>query len=283
MSSSLQKQQPQKLSHSKSKYLRYGYRTSWLNFVKIAVISVIPFILLSYFLPNLMGLLIYWLIAFLVWGIWRIKRMKKVQKLDEFQFPSYIWTVFHQQYPQFRVINQPYIEEAFKDYLALHIIKNQPYAMPSHAVDALWHLLLEQFSEFYRQMCQDILGFELMHKAHQTSANRMQKRMQNRQLLNTWVMSCCLHQMDQRQPKEIPRLFFADEVVTWDHGFIFNMAMITILFQQFHAQGQSTISLTSSSSDTSNADSSSDHSHTADSNDSSSSCSSCSSCGSSGD
>ena len=207
----MQRQQPQEPSHSKSKYLRYAYRTSWKNFVKIAVISAIPFIFLGYFFPNLIGLLMYWVIAFLIWGIWRVRRMKKMQKLNEFQFPNDIWTAFHQQYPQFHIIHQSYIEEAFKDYLALHIIKNQPYAMPSHVVDALWHLLLEQFPEFYVKMCQDILGFELMHKAHQTSPNQMQKRMQNRQLLNTWVMSCSLHQLDQRQPKDIPRLFFADQ------------------------------------------------------------------------
>ena len=287
MSSPLQRQNASYQFNSNAQFFRYSYRTNWQNFVKIAVMSAIPIMLLSYFFPYLSFILLYWFIAFLIWGIWRFKRMKKIQKLDQFNLPDNIWIAFRQKHPQFHVINQPYVEESFKDYLALHIIKNQSYAMPSRAVDALWHLLLEQFPEFYVQMCQNILGFQLLHKPHQTAPNRMQKKIQNQQLLNTWLMSCSLHQLDQHQPKEIPRLFLADQVSAWERGITFNMAVITALFQRLHSQGNSTISscssVTSSFSDTSNTVSSSttdsDHSHQSDSShsDSSSSCSSCSS------
>ena len=288
MSSPLQRQNASYQFNSNAQFFRYGYRTNWQNFVKIAMLSAIPILLLSYFFPYLSFILVYWFIAFLIWGIWRFKRMKKIQKLDQFNLPDNIWIAFRQKYPQFHVINQPFVEESFKDYLALHIIKNQSYAMPSHAVDALWHLLLEQFPEFYMQMCQNILGFELLHKPHQTAPNRMQKNIQNQQLLNTWVVSCSLYRLDQQQPKDIPRLFLADQVSAWERGITFNMVVITTLFQHIHSQGRSTISscssATSSFSDISNTASSSttdsDQSHQSDS-DSSSPCSSCSSCGSS--
>lgn len=210
MSSSLQSLKPKYQSNLNTRYFRYAYRTSWINFGKIAVISGLTVVILIYFFPHLKFILFTWCIAFLIWAIWRMKRAKKMQKLNAFHLPNDIWMVFHKKHPQFHEAHQHYIEDSFKDYLALHLRKKQSYAMPSHAVDALWHLLLEQFPAFYRQMCQNLLGFELVHKPYQASPNRMQKRIQNHQMLNTWVMSCSLHQINQRQPQVIPRLFLAD-------------------------------------------------------------------------
>ena len=99
MSSPLQRQNASYQFNSNAQFFRYGYRTNWQNFVKIAMLSAIPILLLSYFFPYLSFILVYWFIAFLIWGIWRFKRMKKIQKLDQFNLPDNIWIAFRQNIP----------------------------------------------------------------------------------------------------------------------------------------------------------------------------------------
>ena len=262
--------------------VRYAFRTSWKSFSKIAFMSAILLLFICYFLPNLIFLGFYWFMLFSVWALYRIKRSKKMQRLSAFQFPYEIWNAFSQAYPQIQGMEQRYIEEAFKDYLALHIVRNQDYAMPSHSVDALWHLLLEQFPVFYQNMCLEILGFELFHRSYEGRATQVEQAKQDRQLLATWGMSCVLYGVDLKNPSRIPLIFQIDQIVGWKSGSIFNMAMILSLYQ--HINRYQDDGLTCSSSNSSSF-STSEHSQsdTDSSNSNNSDSSSSSSCSSSSD
>ena len=278
---------------------RYAYTLSWARFFKIAVSSGFVVLLLTYFFQPLLFLFWDWFLVFTIWAILRYRKIKTMNSLEAFKIPDEIWTEFRKQNPQIRIIDQNPIEEAFKDYLALHLIKRQAYAMPSHSVDALWHLLLEKFPEFYQRMCQKLLGFELIHRAHVKKPSKAQKQGQQWQLLNTWQASCRLHHLDPKSPQTFPRLFQIDKTTQWNNGLVFNMLMIMALYDQFDKQDSNNTSSCSSSTSSGSANdgfssdtnsnncgdvhSSSGHGSDSDSgSDSSSSCSSCSSCGGGG-
>lgn len=264
--------------------VRYACRMSWLSFFKTVLLSAVLILSMAYFF-DLYALLVYWVSIFLIWAWIRFRKIQKIKKLENLALPQNIWKVFYSRHPNLKLVEQEIILDGFKDYLALHILKRKDYAMPSHAVDALWHVLLECYPEDYRAICQEFLGFELKHQPHPKQSNPTQKLKQQRQLLNTWEASCQLQHLQYKYTDIFPRLFQVDQKTHWDNGAVFSMIMILSLYDQMNKNDSDTTSsnTTSCSSNTSSSSDSNDtrdHSHS--SNSDTSSCSSCSSCGSGG-
>ena len=92
-------------------------------------------------------------------------RRKKLQKIDELKIDAIFWNQFRNQYPELGLEQRRLIELGFKDYLALHVMQKQAYAMPSHAVDALWHVML-QYPIQYQQLCEQTIGRTLNHSPY---------------------------------------------------------------------------------------------------------------------
>ena len=257
--------------------VRYAYRMSWMSFCKTLLLSAVLMLSVAYFF-DLYALLVYWVSIFLIWAWVRFRKTQKIKKLENLALPQNIWEEFYSRHPHLKLVAQDIILDGFKDYLALHILKRKDYAMPSHAVDALWHVLLECYPEDYRAICQEFLGFELKHQPHPKQSNPAQKLKQQRQLLNTWEASCQLQHFQYKYTDIFPRLFQVDQKTHWDNGAVFSMIMILSLYDHIEKNDSDTTSSNTSSSSDSND--TRDHSHS--SNSDTSSCSSCSSCGSSG-
>jgi hypothetical protein len=127
-----------------------------------------------YFLAILVGIIgIFWLRA-------RIHRLRKIRAWNDFKIPAEVWRVFKQRHPNIATSSYAYIEEGFKDYLAIHLLRKDAYAMPSHSVDALWHVLIEEFDTFYRTMCLNFLGYELIHQPHDPLPTEAQRASQKK-------------------------------------------------------------------------------------------------------
>lgn len=69
-------------------------------------------------------------------------RRDKLERIEQLKIDPMFWNKLKQQYPELSLKQRRLIELGFKDYLALHVMQKQAYAMPSHAVDALWHVML---------------------------------------------------------------------------------------------------------------------------------------------
>lgn len=196
---------------------------------------------------------------------------KKLQRINALKINPLFWQRFIQLYPQVSIRERRLIEQGFKDYLALHALNRYAYAMPSHAVDALWHVMLEFPSE-YNAMCQQILGRPLTHEPYVSSnipaQNAINLQRQRRQLFNTWHIGCKLTGLNPRNAPRLPRLFSIDQALGWQGTQVFSLSAMYQLYGQF-MQNSSSSSDSGSSTDNSN--------------DGCSSCSSCGSCGGGGD
>lgn len=146
------------------------------------------------------------------WADWR--RSIRLKQLESLKIESQIWRHFERLYPHVKIQQRRLIEQGFKDYLALHILRKQAYAMPSHAVDALWHILLE-YPDTYRQLCQRSLGRVLQHQPYDTNTS---SEVQQQQLYAAWQYSCRLHQLNPRHAHHLPRLFAIDQLLQWQGG-----------------------------------------------------------------
>lgn len=261
---------------------------SWLNFSITILILCSIGLVFAYFFNTYFPLIIIVIFTFL-WFKARLNRLKKMQNLNHFKIPSNIWIAFKQRHPNISSTSYPWIEESFKDYLAIHMWRRNSYAMPSNSVDALWHLLIEEFDDFYQPMCQNFLGYELIHKPHDKESSSTQKVEQRQQLANTWQAACHLHGLNPQDPQHLPRLFQVDERIQWADGLKFSLPFMVAIYAQMTQSASDAPSATSSgsscSSSTACSSSSSDSSHSHHGSDSSSdsSCSSCSSCGGGGD
>ncbi|USA46168.1 hypothetical protein NDN11_15935 [Acinetobacter sp. C26M] len=205
-----------------------------------------------------------WVILPLLWTVIVLNlaliarsKFKKLEKIEQLKFDPMFWSQFRYYYPELELKQRQLIEVGFKDYLALHVMQKQAYAMPSHAVDSLWHVMLE-FPKQYQQLCQQTIGRQLQHNPYDGNITSKQ---QAQQLFEAWRNSCSLHAYQPRNTTLLPRLFAIDQALNWQDGQYFNLELMTKDYAQY-LQAQSSSSSSSCGS--------------------SSSCSSCSSCGGGG-
>ena len=150
-----------------------------------------------------------------LWGAYRIKKAKQQQKLNQLEIPIYIKTRFLEVYPEIDHAKIRIIEEGWKDFLALHLRRKTAYVMPSQAVDALWHLLVEEFNPYYQQTCQRILGYVLNHKEHNRKPTKQQRQLYQVQMMITWKEACLIEQRDPEKTSQLPRIFQIDQQLKW--------------------------------------------------------------------
>ena len=170
-------------------------------------------------------------------------RRKKLQKIDELKIDAIFWNQFRNQYPELSLKQRRLIELGFKDYLALHVMQKQAYAMPSHAVDALWHVML-QYPIQYQQLCEQTIGRTLNHSPYDGTTRSEE---QAKQLFEAWKYSCMLHGYNPSNTMQLPRLFAVDQVLGWENGQSFELAQMTKDFAKY-MQDQSSSSSSCSSS-----------------------------------
>ena len=169
-------------------------------------------------------------------------RRDKLERIEQLKIDPMFWNKLKQQYPELSLKQRRLIELGFKDYLALHVMQKQAYAMPSHAVDALWHVML-QYPLQYQQLCEQTIGRTLNHSPYDGTTRPEE---QVKQLFEAWKYSCMLHGYNPSNTMQLPRLFVVDQVLGWEHGQSFELAQMTKDFAKY-MQSQSSSSSCGSS------------------------------------
>mgnify|MGYP003616062744 FL=1 len=169
-------------------------------------------------------------------------RRDKLERIEQLKIDPMFWNKLKQQYPELSLKQRRLIELGFKDYLALHVLQKQAYAMPSHAVDALWHVML-QYPIQYQQLCEQTIGRTLNHSPYDGTTRPEE---QAKQLFEAWKYSCMLHGYNPSNTMQLPRLFVVDQVLGWEHGQSFELAQMTKDFAKY-MQSQSSSSSCGSS------------------------------------
>lgn len=210
-------------------------------------------------LPILVLLLMYswqqqiftaWVLLPLIWTIIVLNhvliaktRRNKLEKIEQLNIDSIFWNKLKQQYPELSLKQRRLIELGFKDYLALHVMQKQAYTMPSHAVDALWHVLL-QYPIQYQYLCKQTIGRTLNHSPYEATTKPEE---QARQLFEAWKYSCMLHGYNPRNTMQLPRLFAIDQALALENGQLFELEQMTKDFAKY-MQDQSSSSSSCGSS-----------------------------------
>mgnify|MGYP006148658913 FL=1 len=127
-------------------------------------------------------------------------RRDKLERIEQLKIDPMFWNKLKQQYPELSLKQRRLIELGFKDYLALHVMQKQAYAMPSHAVDALWHVML-QYPLQYQQLCEQTIGRTLNHSPYDGTTRPEE---QAKQLFEAWKYSCMLHGYNPRNTMQLP-------------------------------------------------------------------------------
>lgn len=169
-------------------------------------------------------------------------RRDKLERIEQLKIDPMFWNKLKQQYPELSLKQRRLIELGFKDYLALYVMQKQAYAMPSHAVDALWHVML-QYPIQYQQLCEQTIGRTLNHSPYDGTTRPEE---QAKQLFEAWKYSCMLHGYNPSNTMQLPRLFAVDQVLGWEYGQSFELAQMTKDFAKY-MQSQSSSSSCGSS------------------------------------
>lgn len=173
-------------------------------------------------------------------------RAKKLQKIEEIKIDDIFWNCLQQHHPAIGLTQRRLIEQGFKDYLALHAMNKRAFAMPSNAVDMLWHAMLE-FPERYAQLCHQALGRQLKHHPYTPSNAGESNDEKQKQLLESWRCSCMLHGFDPSNTTQLPRLFAIDQALNWPQGQIFQLSQIRADYKKYLSDQSSSSSCGGSS------------------------------------
>lgn len=166
-----------------------------------------------------------------------IRRRRGLARIAAIRLDPIFWQRFSQLYPDVGLRGRRLIEQGFKDYLGLQVINRDPCAMPSSAVDALWHVMLE-FPLQYQQLCQQTLGRYLNHRPY--ADNRFyadnsisSQDEQAQQLCHAWRYSCILNGVNPSTTTMLPRLFAIDAALEWPSAQIYELEQLKQQYRQY--------------------------------------------------
>lgn len=174
------------------------------------------------------------------------RRQRCLARIAAIRLDPLLWQRFDQLHPNVGLRERRLIEQGFKDYLGLHAMQRQTYAMPSHAVDALWHVLLE-FPVQYEQLCRQTLGRILHHRPNDSShrsnpllsshtaqqQSQQQLQAQSIQLCEAWRHSCKLNGLNPLTTTHLSRLFAIDAALSWPQGQCYDLEEIQQHYRRY--------------------------------------------------
>jgi hypothetical protein len=125
-----------------------------------------------------------------------------------YRFPDHIWAKALDLQTGLKEEHRDTIEHALRQFfLAVLFARRRAVAMPSDAVDALWHSMILHTHE-YDKFCQHALGRFLHHSPNGAPSRSVESI--RAELWRTWVLCCRMEDIDPCAPARLPTLFSAD-------------------------------------------------------------------------
>ncbi len=150
-------------------------------------------------------------VAIMTWT----KRMRE-RHIREAPFPRFLKAKLLKAYPHLTSKDYELVERGMRQYfLACARSKKQFVAMPSKAVDALWHEFILH-TKNYQAWCNMALGYFL----HHTPAAALGKKAKNNDgLRRAWYWACKDEAIDPKKPSRLPLLFALDVKLAIEGGY----------------------------------------------------------------
>ena len=155
-----------------------------------------------------------WLLLLVTIGVWN-KRVRE-RFLRESALPRFLQRKLRETYPHFSSKDCELVERGLRQFfLACARSQKQFVAMPSRAVDTVWHEFILH-TQAYKRWCDLGLGFFL----HHTPAEALGKQAQrNDGLRRAWYWACKEEAIDPKKPSRLPLLFALDAKLAVANGF----------------------------------------------------------------
>lgn len=149
--------------------------------------------------------------ALLAWSGWRRERA-----LREAPLPQFLKRKLREAYPQLSGKDAELVERGLRQFFLACLRSRKKFvAMPSRAVDAMWHEFILH-TRAYRNWCDLALGRFL----HHTPAEALGRRAaSNDGLRRAWYWACKDEGINPRQPTRLPLLFALDAKLGIEGGF----------------------------------------------------------------
>ncbi|GAB2198632.1 glycine-rich domain-containing protein [Sessilibacter sp. MAH4] len=219
-------------------------------------------------------------------GLSRRTYQKRLAYITTYKFPKRIYDKLQQNYPHLTQQQTLLAEQGLRDYFELVIAAQQKsLAMPSQAVDHLWHEFI-LFTRNYEQFCKKAFGRFLHHTPTEAMTS---PKAATAGIKRTWRLACLREKINPKSPSRLPFLFALDSRLKIPDGFYHQLKCSTIAGRDSNSNAGNNGYCAEEINCSSDCGSSFDNNDTfgcssdSSSSHSGSSCSSCSSCSSGGD
>jgi hypothetical protein len=196
--------------------VRLSSQTGWL--LVVLYFLLLPVVIASFVMQGWLVALLYavcvvGVLYFRLWG----QRMRE-QHIREALMPRFLKKKLLEKYPHFTTKDADLVERGFRQFfLACARSKKQFVAMPSKAVDALWHEFILH-TKGYEAWCNMALGYFL----HHTPAAALGKKAKNNDgLRRAWYWACKDEAIDPKNPSRLPLLFALDVKLAIEGGYTY--------------------------------------------------------------
>ncbi|QSX40683.1 glycine-rich domain-containing protein [Shewanella cyperi] len=152
---------------------------------------------------------------------WRQRRKQRRERhIRELVFPDKLSHRLAERYPHLGQQGQLLVLEGLRNYFQLSLTAGrQPLAMPSQAVDCVWHEFI-LFTRQYQKFCRRAFGRFL----HHTPAEAMQSQTSAQQgIRRCWRLACKAEGIDPKRPSRLPLLFALDSELQIADGFSYSL------------------------------------------------------------
>lgn len=156
--------------------------------------------------------------GFVLYRLWRTWTARR--QVRSHPFPPYLRDKLRAHYPQITAAQAFEVERGLRQFfLASAMAQGRFVAMPSKAVDAMWHEFILH-TRAYEAFCRKSFGRMLHHtpaEALAAAPDRADKNFQG--LRRAWLWSCRDEGIDPKQPQRLPVLFALDAALAIPGGY----------------------------------------------------------------
>jgi hypothetical protein len=153
-------------------------------------------------------------VILVLWSVW--VRWQRERAVREAVLPQFLKRKLRETYPQLSGKDCDLVERGLRQFFWACLRSNRKFvAMPSKAVDAMWHEFILH-TRAYRDWCDLTLGWFL----HHTPAEALGPAAKgNDGLRRAWYWACRDESINPRQPTRLPLLFALDAKLEIAGGF----------------------------------------------------------------
>lgn len=143
-----------------------------------------------------------------------LQRRARERHIAHAPLPAHLDRALAKAFPQLDAAQRQQVEAGLRQFFRVHLRSRGLAAMPSQAVDALWHAFILD-TRAYAAFCSQALGRFLHHRPAETLSGDATR---NDALRRSWYWSCRFEGIDPRKPTALPLLFALDAALAIPGG-----------------------------------------------------------------